>query len=285
MPNFSNMFRRWSQARTRKRELARLRDTGDDVARRLADAVDTTARRIFTDDEERWIDAIERLRGDLASSTETISHTDYGAGEPSDHLTHQQMEAGRSRTTSVARLCEHTSKQYPWAHLLMRLVRELRPTACLEMGTCLGFSGAYLAAALDLNGSGKLVTLEGAESLAALARRNFKTLGLSRVDVRVGRFHDTLEVVLQTQGPFGFAFVDGHHDGDATVAYFEQILPSMLPEGVFIFDDILWYESMRTAWRTIASHNHVSISVDLGVMGICVVAESPLERRSFAFRL
>lgn len=277
--------KRLRESRVRRRELARLYDDGDTTARLLVDAVNQTTKREFTDGEEKWIDAIEGLRGELASSSERLSYTSYGAGEPSDHLTREQMEAGRGRTTSLARLCEHTCKKYPWAHLLMKLVRELRPTACLELGTCLGFSGAYLAAALKLNGSGKLVTLEGAEPLAAVARRNFEKLGLDQVVVRVGRFQDTLTGVLREHGSFGFAFVDGHHDGAATVGYFEQILPFLSRDAVIVFDDILWYESMRTAWRKIASHERVRISVDLGVMGLCVIAEAPQEKRSFTFRL
>ena len=43
----------------------------------------------------------------------------------------------------------------------MRLVRELRPHSCLELGTGVGVSAGYQAAAMELNGVGRLLTLDG----------------------------------------------------------------------------------------------------------------------------
>jgi predicted O-methyltransferase YrrM len=86
------------------------------------------------------------------------------------------------------------------------------------LGTCLGISTSYLAAALKLNLAGSVVTLEGAETKARLAAQNFRELGLSNVCTIVGRFQDTLDDVLE---PIKFAFIDGHHEESATLAYFE----------------------------------------------------------------
>lgn len=278
-------LRKMRDVHLRRRELRRLTGVGDETAIRLAQAIRETADRSFTQAETDWMDAIETLRSKVAASEESISYSDFGAGEPADHYTPEEMAAGTPRTNSLARLCQQTSKRYPWSHLLLKLVRTAKPTACLEMGTCLGFSAAYLTAALEMNGEGKLITLEGAAPLAELAGRHLATLELDRVEIRIGRFQDTLDAVLREAGPFGFAFIDGHHDGDATVAYFEQILPSLTNNAVVVFDDILWYESMQTAWRQIASHANVRIAVDLGVMGICVVSTSVEPKHSFRFKL
>ena len=62
----------------------------------------------------------------------------------------------------------------------------------LEMGTCVGISAAYQAAALNDNGAGRLVTLEGYAELAAEAQELWSNLGLSNVEVIVGRFAQTL---------------------------------------------------------------------------------------------
>ena len=64
------------------------------------------------------------------------------------------------------------------------------------MGTAVGISAAYQAAALALNGRGTFTTLEGAEPLADIARDNLRRLGLGMVEVVVGRFEDTLDAVL-----------------------------------------------------------------------------------------
>jgi predicted O-methyltransferase YrrM len=160
------------------------------------------------------------------------------------------------------------------ALLLFRLIRAFKPSVCLEMGTSLGISAAYQAAALELNGYGRIVTLEGEESLVRLARQNFERLGLDRVTVVPGRFQDTLADVAREQAPLDFAFIDGHHDEHATVAYYRQILPHVGPSAVLVFDDISWSPGMGRAWKTIAQDERVGLAVDVSGVGICVVSDS-----------
>ena len=165
-----------------------------------------------------------------------------------------------------------------WRLLLFHLIRGLRPAMCVEMGTALGMSAAFQAAALALNGRGRLVTAEGAPTFADAARQHLDALGLSAVKLVVGRFQDTLDGILREHRPVDYAFVDGHHDGDATVAYFKQFLPHLSDGALLVFDDILYYPSMQRAWRMMAAHPHVRVAVDLGRFGLCVVgAPGPSE--------
>jgi predicted O-methyltransferase YrrM len=137
------------------------------------------------------------------------------------------------------------------------------------MGTCVGISAAYQAAALELNGAGKLLTLEGAPAVAALARQNLSQLGLQhRAEVREGRFQDVLAEAAHVRAPLDLVFVDGHHDGDATLAYFKQLQPHLSPGGVIVFDDIAWSPGMRRAWERIAGDEIVSLAADLGEVGL-----------------
>jgi len=162
---------------------------------------------------------------------------------------------------------------------LFKFIREFRPSVCLELGTCLGISASYHAAALELNNHGKIVTLEGSESLASLARENFERLGLKRVTVVVGRFQDTLEEVLRRQAPIDFVFIDGHHDEHATLAYFEKIFPFLSEDAVLVLDDISWSNGMKRAWKTIVSNKRINISVDLFNVGVCIIASSLKEKQ------
>jgi len=154
------------------------------------------------------------------------------------------------------------------------------------MGTAVGISAAYQAAALKLNGYGTLVTLEGATSLADIAKKNFQHLGLDTVEVIVGRFQDTLPGVLTDRQPVDYAFIDGHHDEQATLAYFEQILPFLAETSLLVFDDIAWSEGMKRAWKTIAQDRRVGVAVDLGPgLGLCVIDTSVTKRRYFRIPL
>jgi predicted O-methyltransferase YrrM len=153
------------------------------------------------------------------------------------------------------------------------------------MGTAVGVSAAYQATALRLNRHGSLVTIEGATSLADIARNNFQQLDLDTVETVVGRFQDVLTAVLTNRQPVDYVFVDGHHDEQATQTYFEQILPFLAEKALLVFDDITWSEGMRRAWNTLAQDRQVGVAVDLGPVGLCVIDNSVAGRRYFSIPL
>jgi hypothetical protein len=140
------------------------------VSKQIGDTLRETLQNDVTSDEKRWIDRIELLREKLDSSTTKISIVDYGAGSPDLCLTNEEMNRGKVVTRTVGEVSKGASKPYFWSLLLFKLIRKFRPSICLELGTCLGISASFQAAALKLNGIGKIVTMEGAESLSSLAK-------------------------------------------------------------------------------------------------------------------
>lgn len=231
-------------------------------------------------EEKVWIDKIESLRKQLKSSTAEISIVDYGAGSPDSNLTGVEMYQGRASTTTVG-TCARASTSHYLSFLLFKLIREFKPLVCLELGTNLGISAAYQATALKLNGGGKIVTLEGAESLALLAKKNFQTLGLDDVVVVIGRFQDTLDKVLDEHGMIDFVYIDGHHDEKETLAYFEKVFPFLSERAVIIFDDIGWSNGMKIAWKAIETDKRVKISVDLSKFGVCLIDNRIVKKKIF----
>jgi predicted O-methyltransferase YrrM len=181
------------------------------------------------------------------------------------------MDRGIVVTRTVGEVCRGASKPYFWSLLLFKLIRKFRPCFCLELGTCLGISTSFQAAALKLNGMGKIVTLEGAKSLASLAERHFQALGLDNANIVIGRFQDTLGEVLNAYKSVDYVFIDGHHDEKATLAYYEQIKPFLSERALLVFDDISWSEGMKGAWKTIMADERVKISVDLRQIGVCII--------------
>lgn len=269
-------------ARTRRmrRELAHL-GRGDQAYAWLWQALRATVDRELTPEEGDWIARIEQLRGQLRASRAVVSRVDYGARSPDARLTDEMMYQGETVSATVGDICRVAANPSRTALLLFQLIRASKPSVCLEMGTSLGITAAYQAAALALNGSGRLVTLEGAPTIAALAQKHLAGLGLAAT-VIVGRFQDTLAGVLREHGPFDLAFVDGHHDERATVRYFEQLRPALAPRALVVFDDIGWSDGMRRAWAAITARSEVGLAIDLGAMGVCVLggpARPPIEWR------
>jgi predicted O-methyltransferase YrrM len=70
----------------------------------------------------------------------------------------------------------------------MKLLRAIQPAVRLKLGVCLGISVAYQAAALALNGKGRLISIEGSASRAAKARETLQLAGLDHSEVVRGEF-------------------------------------------------------------------------------------------------
>ena len=256
----------------RHRALLALKTSTERSHRAFADAYRAMEAGRLSITERSQLDGIEKLREELLDSDLEISYHDFGAGVPGEDLTREEMDRGRDRTIAVRDVLRHGNLAYRYRLMLFHLIRRLRPRTCIELGTSLGFSVAYQAAALKMNGQGHVVTLEGCENTAAMARENLARLGLnSHVTVKVGRFQDTLAGVLAEHEPVDFGFIDGHHDGDATIGYFEQIVERCTRNGILVFDDIKWYETMRAAWQRIAADPRASVAVDCNVVGVILL--------------
>jgi predicted O-methyltransferase YrrM len=249
-----------------------LRTRQDEFATTIAQALEAAAANDLDSRERAWVDRIEGLRGRLCSSDEELTFTDFGVGAPSEDAGEPDPAArGIVRTRVMRDLCM-TSSNSKYADLVMlKLVRALRPASCVEMGTLLGVSGAYQGAALEINDHGRMVTLDGAATLAACAAGHFRELGLHRIETRVGPFESILGDVMRERRPVDFVFADGHHDGDAIVGYFHAMLPHLAPRAVLVFDDITASPDMARGWATIKEHAAVLGAVDVGLAGLCWV--------------
>lgn len=254
--------------RMEMRALRRIPRPRDPALQRILDAVERAVRGRPGAEERAWIRRIEALRRELLRSDQVISLPDYGDGNRAV----SDRKPGFDRhweTRTVREQCRLGSKSPFGALLLFRLLREFRPARCLELGTSLGISAAYQSAALRLNGGGALATIEGAPELAELSRRHLQGLGLVETQVLPGRFCDVLPRVLTESEPLDYVFIDGHHDGPATVAYFDRIHPALARGGALVvFDDVAWSGGMAQAWETLRADPRIRISVNLGAMGI-----------------
>ena len=183
-----------------------------------------------------------------------VALTDFGAGE--------------SRVVELGAFYRQSRVDAFSSRILFHLVRELRPSKAIELGTCSGLSAAHQAAALALNDSGRLVTIEGDGELARRAAESLRLLGLDRAKVRHGRFDVVLPEVCAEMGTVDYVFNDGHHQEEPTIRYFEMMLPYLADGATVVLDDINWSDGMKRAWRTLSAHPRVEATVNLFRMGI-----------------
>jgi predicted O-methyltransferase YrrM len=276
------MIKILSNIRTKHRnrtQLSRLRKATLSVARPIADALCAFLDQDLSYQDSCCIERIEALRGRLERSSDKLSFIDYGTGTPTENRSETEMYHGKTVTLSVGEACA-ASKPPEWCLLLYLLVQRLRPSMCLELGSNLGISTAYLLAPLQLNKNARLISLEGSKSKAELAIANLSDLGFEQFEVVVGRFQDTLDEVLLKVKNISFAFIDGHHDENATIGYFRRIKQVAARGAVIVFDDIAWSSGMRNAWARICEDVDAALAVDFGSMGLIVIEKNVLAKLS-----
>lgn len=198
---------------------------------------------------------IEERRKQLLADEREIAVTDLGAGS---HL-------NKSRTKQVREIATNALKKPRLAQLIYRLAKDQQPLHMIELGTCLGITSAYLAKACP---HAKLITVEGCPQTAAIARQNFSALNLDNVELQVGNFDAVLPAILNQHAKPDFVYIDGNHRKDATVHYFDLVLPEVTENTLLIFDDIYWSKGMKEAWAQIKKHPKVTVTVDLFWIGL-----------------
>jgi predicted O-methyltransferase YrrM len=126
----------------------------------------------------------------------------------------------------------------------------------------------YQTAALELNGHGKLVSFEGDEINATMAKHNLKRLNLNRAEVIVGWFDDTRIPTVKNLGCLDFVFVDASKEEQFLISTYETLLPFLSDEAIIVFDDLMYYEGVKQAWKVMTAHSESKVSIDLGRMGL-----------------
>jgi predicted O-methyltransferase YrrM len=197
---------------------------------------------------------IEELRKKLLSDNTPVPFKEFGAGANGGEL-----------SRSVSSIARRSAKNTKYGQLLFRIAKNYRPRYVLELGTSLGISTAYLAAA---NKGSVVVSGEGNDSVAALARKNLGTIGLDNARVITGNFDNTLPEMIGRLPHVDLAFFDGNHRRQPTLNYFNEVLKKMGPESIIILDDIHWSNEMESAWAEIRRHPSVRLSIDLFFLGV-----------------
>jgi predicted O-methyltransferase YrrM len=216
---------------------------------RLVDTV------IYDFENKKVYDDVESLRKQLLIDNRIITVTDLGAGS----LVNNNL---RKKISDIA---HHALKPPKLAQLLYRLSADMKPGNVIELGTCLGITTIYLK---EASPNAEVYTLEGCTQTAAIASETFNKAGANNIELITGNFDDTLPPVIGKLDKLDFVFIDGNHQKDATLKYFEWCLPKVHETTVLIFDDIYWSEGMKEAWDTIKAHPKVTATIDLFWIGL-----------------
>jgi len=119
---------------------------------------------------------------------------------------------------------------------LTLLTRLLGVERAIEIGTFTGYSA--LAIARGLGAGGRLLCCDTSEEWTAIGRRHWEKAGIAdRIELRLGPALETLRA-LPTEPTYELAFIDA--DKTNYKNYYEELLPRLRPNGLIVFDNVLW---------------------------------------------
>ncbi|HEV7733555.1 MAG TPA: O-methyltransferase [Candidatus Binatia bacterium] len=119
---------------------------------------------------------------------------------------------------------------------LTQLARLLNVRNAVEVGTFTGYSAISIARGLA--DGGRLLCCDVSEEWTAMAKRAWTRAKLDdRIELRIGPALETLRALPRTPD-VDLAFVDA--DKPNYRHYYEELLPRMRPNGLIVFDNVLW---------------------------------------------
>ena len=178
--------------------------------------------------------------------------TDFGSGS----------RVFKSDERSISAIGKHAGITPKRQRLLFRLAQYFQPNSVLELGTSLGRATAALASG---NPSAIIDTVEGCPNTSEVAKGLFKKFGLKNIQLYNSSFEQFFSDETKT---YDLVFIDGNHNKQNTLAYFQVLKERATNNTILIFDDIYWSQEMTEAWREIYAQPEVTVSIDMYHWGL-----------------
>jgi predicted O-methyltransferase YrrM len=188
-----------------------------------------------------------KVQQELLNSKDILEVRDVGAGS----------KVFNSNKRQVSKIAKHVSMSRKRARLMIRLVDYLGIEKALELGTSIGLGSISITGSDQVD----LKTIEACSATSDYAKNQFEKLKLTQITSINSSFAESL-AKLGSEEKFDLIFIDGHHDGKASLEYFESLLKYKHNDTLFIFDDIHWSPSMEMAWKHIKTHPEVQVTID-----------------------
>lgn len=213
---------------------------------------------------------LKNYRNSLLQNNKTIEVTDFGAGS-------KVFKSNTREISKIAKTAGITSKN---AELLFRISKYFQPKQVLEIGTSLGLATSALSLG---NKDAKIITLEGCRETSNVAQSEFQKFGLTNINPVTAEFTNYLNAPNLKSEILNLIYIDGNHQKEATLKYFDLLLPTITNDSVWIFDDIHWSSEMESAWEIIKKNPKVTVTIDTFQWGF-VFFRNEQKKENFVIR-
>ena len=226
----------------------------------------------YSTNEQEVFKNIDAYRTKLASNADEVSYEIFNS----------------SAVKQIKDIYKVSASPKVWGELLYFLAKNGRSKKILEIGTNVGVSGTYIIHGMKQNDEAfKFITMEGLNQLCALSKQQFSTItDNNNFDVIPGLYDNTFPKLIEKETNFDLLFIDGNHQRDPTLEYFDALKNCITKKAVFIFDDIYYNVEMTEAWNIAKKDKSVNFSIDLYKWGIIIIDKSEtIKNREFGIHL
>jgi len=213
---------------------------------------------------------LKSYRKSLLKNKNNIEVTDFGAGS----------RVFKNNFRQISKIAQTAGISKKRAELLFRITNYFQPTTILEIGTSLGMATSALSLGNKL---ARITTLEGCTNTLHQCQLQLQKFYMNNVTSINTEFSSYLKNYQLSIINYQLIYFDGNHSKQATLEYFELLLPTVTNETIWIFDDIHWSAEMEEAWETIKKNPKVTVTIDTFQWGI-VFFRSEQVKENFVIR-
>ena len=195
-------------------------------------------------------------------------------------ITSNNLKVFKSNKRQISKIAKTAGITQKRAQLLYRIVNYFQPTTILEIGTSLGLATSALALG---NPKAVITTLEGCPETLAITKSQILNSKFQNIEFINTEFSSYLNQITPS-GVRGLIYFDGNHSEQATLDYFELLLPTISNESIWIFDDIHWSKEMSATWEIIKTHPKVTVTIDTFQWGL-VFFRKEQKKEHFVIRI
>lgn len=196
---------------------------------------------------------LEQFRQALLANSRLINIKDLGAGS----------KINNKATKHINQIAKTALSSKNQCRALFNLVNYIKADSILELGTSLGLSAAYMSKARQ---KAQIISIEGDPEIASLAAIHFKQLGLRNIQLMNEEFDKALDQIADKS--FDFIYIDGNHQYESTLNYYNRLKGHLTPKGFIMLDDINWSSGMQRAWKEIKLDKTYNCKLDLFHFGL-----------------
>ncbi|MEZ4778594.1 MAG: class I SAM-dependent methyltransferase [Flavobacteriaceae bacterium] len=221
---------------------------------------------------KKWYEdytTLKKIRKSLLDDTQIIYVTDFGKGS----------RIFKFQERMVSAIAKNAGVSFKRQKLLFRIANYFKPQTILELGTSVGLGTSALSLG---NRVARITTIEGCPNTAKIAKNTFQTFQCNNVELHNTNFEEFFKNDITLT--YDLIYVDGNHDKEKTLQYFEILSEKITNDSFIIFDDIYWSPAMNEAWREIIKHPKVSVSIDTFYWGL-VFFRKEQKKEHFTLRL